>query len=58
MLSWVIFQAVKMGMSPDEAVWGVSMKLMMLLLRQKAFAESERPGMQLTLIEEIDEGKI
>lgn len=47
-----------MGMSPDEAVWGVSMKLMMLLLRQKAFAESERPGMQLTLIEEIDEGKI
>lgn len=58
MIAALLLQAVKMGMSPDEAVWGVSMKLMMLLLRQKAFAESERPGMQLTLIEEIDEGKI
>lgn len=54
----VLFQAVKMGMSPDEAVWGVSMKLLMLLLRQKAFTEAEKPGMQLTVIEEIDKGAI
>lgn len=58
MIAALLLQAVKMGMSPDEAVWGVSMKLLMLLLRQKAFSEAEKPGMQLTVIEEIDKGVI
>ena len=58
MLSALVYDAVKMGISPDEAVWGVSMKLLMLLLRQKAFTEAEKPGMQLTLIEDIDKGAI
>ena len=45
-------------MSAEEAVWGVSMKLLMLLLRQKAFSETDKPGMQLTVIEDIDKGAI
>ena len=47
-----------MGISPDAAVWETSMKLLMLLLRQKAFSDAEKPGMQLTVIEEIDKGVI
>lgn len=58
MIAAVLFQAVKMGISPDDAVWETSMKLLMLLLRQKAFSEAEKPGMQLTVIEEIDKGVI
>ncbi len=58
MIAALLLQAVKMGISPDAAVWETSMKLLMLLLRQKAFSEAEKPGMQLTVIEEIDKGVI
>jgi hypothetical protein len=44
--------------SSEEAVWGMSLKLMLLMLRQKAFTESKHPGMQLSLIEAIDNGEV
>lgn len=45
-------------LAPEEAVWDTSLKLLMLLLRQKTFNEAKNPGMQLSLIEEIDKGQI
>jgi hypothetical protein len=59
MISAVIWQAVSsMNIGLEDAVWHTSLKLMLLMLRQKAFTESKHPGMQLSLIEAIDNGEV
>lgn len=45
-------------MRAEDAVWNESLKMILLMSRQHVFMESKNPGMQLSLIEQIDEGKI
>lgn len=59
MISAVLWSAVStMHLDIHEAVWDTSLKLLLLMLRQKTFTESKHPGMQLSLIEAIDNGEV
>lgn len=59
MISAVLWSAVSsMNIGLEDAVWHASLKLMLLMLRQRAFIESKNPGMQLSLIEAIDNGEV
>jgi hypothetical protein len=44
----------KFGIDEETAIWEMSLKRLMLLLREKVFIESEHPGIQLSTMEYID----
>ena len=44
----------KFGIDEETAIWEMSLKRIMLLLREKVFIESEHPGIQLSTMEFID----
>lgn len=59
MISAVLWSAVSaMHLDIHKAVWDTSLKLLLLMLRQKVFTEAKNPGMQLSLIESIDNGEV
>lgn len=41
-------------MLDDEAIWEVPVKRLLLLMREKVYLESDRPGIQLSTMEWID----
>ena len=58
-MSAVVWSAVSsMSIGLEDAVWNTSLKLLLLMMRQKTFTEAKNPGMQLSLIESIDNGEV
>ena len=53
---WSAVSSMSIGL--EDAVWNTSLKLLLLMMRQKTFTETKNPGMQLSLIESIDNGEV
>lgn len=50
-----LFAAEKLGMGRDEAVWLSSLNYILLLRREHVFESSDKPGIQLSTMDWLDE---